>query len=477
MAKLTQIGGYFLATAAQAAVAFISVPLLIRALGVEQFGRWSLIEPMIVVLSQVALLGSDAGLLKQISHDKLPLRTSLAATLVSSHPVLIGVSLLPLIFVTWLDFLWVDALALGVVIYLEAVVLLFLAAFRAENSVLAFCATTIAKVSCFLVTLIAIVKFTPVATHVAEDVLLWRSLAVTIAAVLGFAIVGHATRERRSFDHKITRDKFELYWDAVCYGLPVLITSLLTLIIEFAGRYFLRAYTDYTALGKYVVYLKIAAALALVVNTPLGLWWPTERFRRFHDPDGGRSFFRVAAMSFLAVLLLAGGILWFVSGWVLSFVAPGVPFEPDVILVLILSVVATGMAAPLNLGLLMQGNTRWNIYGVLIAAIAHLLLCTLLIPPFGIKGAAWATALSYLTYTLLLNAFSQAKYFVPFAYVRMASLVILSIGVMICVQVSPLGNGPESIGTKILIYTVMLIVIYWLIGRRELTMLWKQALG
>ena len=48
---------------------FLTVPVLVRLLGIENFGLWSLVEPVIFFGTALALLGSEHGAMKQIAYE------------------------------------------------------------------------------------------------------------------------------------------------------------------------------------------------------------------------------------------------------------------------------------------------------------------------------------------------------------------------------------------------------------------------
>lgn len=420
-----QIGGYFFATIATAAASFFSVPMLIRLLGTEQFGRWSLLEPLQLLLSQVMLLGLNYGIVKLINFDKFPPFSTFTILFRGSQPVLFLTSILAFLVIPHLGFSLPEAMCFALLVYAEAVVILALAFYRASSAVNGYAAGSITRVLIFLTALgITLFGGWQLLRNI-WGVLTWRLLSAVAAIVVSIYLVKRMNKNREFFRTDNEGTTWQRYCDAVVYGLPMLVTGLLTMVIEFADRYILKAFFDYTTLAHYVVYLKIAAFLNPFIIAPIGLWWPTERFRRRQSADGGNLFFRQAALIILMILLLSGGVLWFISPWLITWFAPGTPQAPGIVLLLIVSVIFMGMGAPLNISLLDSGKTHLNIYGVLGGALIHIVSCFTLIPPFGTMGAALSTALSYLAYTLLLNFMSQKQTRVPFAYIRMFFLFVM----------------------------------------------------
>jgi len=260
---------------------------------------------------------------------------------------------------------------------------------------------------------------------------------------------------------------WHLYSDGISYGLPLLMTGILSGLIEYADRFILKHYFDYETLAGYVVYIKVAAVLNPLIVTPFGLWWPTERFRRLEDEDGGREFFRSTSRRLLTVFLLLGGWLWFLSRPLLTWFAPGVAQDDSVIFLLISSVVFMGMEPSMNIGLLNAGKTHHNVYGALFGAIIHIVACFCFIPPLGITGAAVATALSYLCYTLFLNYLSQRVHKVNFDYAGMGLMLMLAATLII--MTINLASHKDSLFrlSMLFIYTVLILATYYIYALRD----------
>lgn len=424
--KLAYLPGYFAITTISAIARFFLVSLLIRNLGAAEFGRWSLYEPVVVVLSQLALLGVNYGLIKQISQDRLSPIAAVRALFLAGQPLLIVLSSTVFLVSFPLGLAWPGPLFLALLIYAESIFTLLFSSYRAAGSMGGFAVSSFLKVLAFLTVLVLALNHCFPKVHKAEDIIFWSFWASLVGLASGFLAV-RLLHFRQFFAPEKRHDShWRIYVDAVRYGLPLLATGLLAMAIEFAGRYVLDLYIDRGHLATYVVYVKLSSIVEVLIITPFGLWWPTERFRWLESKDGGRRFFRAVSIAILAVLLVAAGTLWLASDWVVSWFAPGVPANRHVALLLIFSVVARGMAYPLNVGALKEGKTHWNIYGALTAAVVNGALCFLLIPRSGILGAAYATIVSYICYTAFLTVISQRIHPVPLPYLAMLGLIIIS---------------------------------------------------
>jgi O-antigen/teichoic acid export membrane protein len=455
--KLVYLPGYFAVSTITAIARFFFVSLLIRNLGAAEFGRWSLFEPVVVVLSQLVLLGVNFGLIKQINQDKLSPIAAVRALLLAGQPLLIGVST-AVFFVSFrLGLSWPGPLFLALLIYTESIFLLLFSSYRASGSIGGFAVSSFLKVLAFLTVLVLALYDRLPAFHKAEDVIFWSFWASLVGLASGFLAV-RLLHFRRFFTTRRRRvSHWRIYGDAVRYGLPLLATGLLAMAIEFAARYILDFYIDRGQLATYVIYAKLSSIVEVLIITPFGLWWPTERFRWLESRDGGRRFFRAVSVGMLVVLLVAAGVLWLASEWVVSWFAPGVPSNRHVALLLIFSMVARGMAYPLNVGALKEGKTHWNIYGALAAATVNGGLCLFLIPRAGIVGAAYATIFSHICYTAFLTVISQRIHPVPLPYLTMVGLILIS--ALLIVAVSRYLEAVPSL-LKALIFSAISLIVF-----------------
>lgn len=450
------ISSYTLSTAVTAITGFLSVPLLLRLLGQAEFGRWALVEPVLLVGAQVALMGVNWGVIKLVSHDRLGAHFAYLKIVKSGWTLLVLFALISAVTLGAMGFSLHDSVYLCVVVFIDALLLLIVATLRASESSSAFAGTQVLR-GLTLITILVAAVYGIFRISEVGSVLQARLATGIVSLSLGAWLVDQirASTEQRVGRENMIAEK-DVYRNAVRYGLPMLATALLTMILDFASRYLLAAHLDLALLGQYVIYTKLVSALSLLVVTPFSLWWATERFRRLREVDGGRRYFPLVASAFLIVLLAGAGSLWLVSRPLLELFAPGVPYDPSVTALLLLGAVFAGMAYPLNIGLLNEGKTHKNIYAVLIGATVHLILCIVLIPPFGMLGAASATMLGFFVYMAAFALLSQKTYFVPFAYGKMfLTAAIVAVALLVIAYTIP-GGDLAGLVTRVLVFLSVL---------------------
>lgn len=434
--------GYVVATAIQALSTFAFLALATRILGPAQYGHWALIEPLLLIGGQVAMIGLSHGVIKLIAQDGRGTQEVLDSIgrigLLASIAVAIVVAALVGYF---LD-LGAYSIILCLIFVAEGKFNLLMSTYRGAGqtthyTVLVSCR---ALVSIALMTLIL---NSPLRTRVNANDMMYVWL-LAIAAALCLHVFFNKSSNKKPAGLK---SKLDLpgYKHAITYGAPILTASVLSAVLANADRYVLTSNVAAQAVTQYVVAGKAAAVLNLCI-TPLNLWWPTARFQHLNDKDAGHAFFSNAALIVCSGLTMVTAAIFSFSPEILTVLAPNAEFDPLVSGLLCLAALSIAMSAPLNVGGLKQGRTHWLTISVLVAASAQIVLAFALIPRFALPGAAAATMLSSFLSLAFQNMMSQRIHPVPFQYVAMAGIVF--VWLLACVLIV---QTTSSFGIRVLI--------------------------
>jgi O-antigen/teichoic acid export membrane protein len=82
----------------------------------------------------------------------------------------------------------------------------------------------------------------------------------------------------------------------------------------------------------------------------------------------------------------------------------------QIVPIVLLALLVFGLSYPLNIGIMLKGRTELASLTGILAAGACLLLNALLIPRYGMLGAAWATVFAYTVFTSLMFRVSARLY-------------------------------------------------------------------
>jgi O-antigen/teichoic acid export membrane protein len=448
---LRDILGYAFAAAAQASAALLAVPVLTRWLSPSEFGQWSLLEPLFVMVAQISLLGVNHGLLRSVGEDgKSPSaawRGLLPWVLASGGltVVVLGLGLwvavpgtLPLI-----PFL--------LALLLEAQSLLALAALRSSNRSFSFASVVTVKAWAFLLLVSCAYAFKFPVAATASNVVWMLVFTTFLGAVAG---VTWCWADLRRSDAPTPTASRADYATALRYGAPLMLAGLATAVTVTADRYVLAAFADKADVGRYVVLVKVASAISLLA-TPLNMWFPSARFKHVKDADGGAHFFRRSALVVFLILVLVAGLLWFAAPALVTLLNPSQGVNKLAIGLLLVGSATTALAGIMNVGILAGGKTQLALFSTLATGVVQIVLLFLLTPIWGVVAAAFSSCVAGCMSLVLQNVLSQRLHRVPYAYGKMFSVAVFALAA-ICVLSSLDGLGDIA---RIVVFAIALSLV------------------
>lgn len=209
------------------------------------------------------------------------------------------------------------------------------------------------------------------------------------------------------------------------YGFPLFLANIASVMLNVVDRYSLNSQDLLKSVALYTLALKITSVLKLVIVDSLKLAVGPLMFRKLGTPDAKRFYSKVLLYS--SFVLMAGiiGISLF-SYEVIKVMARSKEFWGAVMVVplLAISVFFINMKDITIYGLHFEKKTRTIGSIVVASTVLAIILNLLLIPPFGITGAALATLLSQVFYWLACHYFAQRVYAVPYEMKKIAMILV-----------------------------------------------------
>ncbi|MBT4445665.1 oligosaccharide flippase family protein [archaeon] len=204
--------------------------------------------------------------------------------------------------------------------------------------------------------------------------------------------------------------------ELMLYSLPLFLSAAFVEVMGWADTFFLGIYLDTTSVGIYNVALALAASLNIFLKAFASMSFPviselkakqktTEMIQLFGTVT--RWGFILSFPFFLLVILFPGEIIGNVFGWDYS---PGA----IALIVLVSAYFANVISGPASEALKAFGEVTTIFWSSIVAAGLNIVLNILLIPRFGLTGAALATAITLAGrefYLLII-----ARKLIPFRY-------------------------------------------------------------
>lgn len=212
------------------------------------------------------------------------------------------------------------------------------------------------------------------------------------------------------------------------FGLPLVPANLAGMILVSGDRYFIEYYTSSTELGLYSLGYNIGLIINLAVQA-LQLAWPAHMFTLAKRPDAPRQFARLLTYYSTIFGALCLVICVFTREALIILATPQFYGAAKVVPLIAFSYVLYGAVFMTNTGLMLKEKTKYVAIFTAGAAIVNLGLNAVLVPRFGMMGAAWATIAAY-AFLLVAQARANLRYlYVPYEYGRL--LKVLAAGAMV----------------------------------------------
>jgi O-antigen/teichoic acid export membrane protein len=218
------------------------------------------------------------------------------------------------------------------------------------------------------------------------------------------------------FDRKLLRQMNR-------FGLPLVPSALFLWVTNFSDRIFLVKLGDTHEVGLYSVGVRIASAMVLML-TAFRLAWPAFAYSIEDDREARRTYGFVLTYLVLLATWMATALA-LLSPWIVRWITSKPDYESAsrVVGPLAFSAVAFGgyIVVAIGVGRARRTQFNWVVTGA--AAIVNISLNLLLIPPYGMMGAAIATIAAYTTMFVGMSWWSQRIYRVPYQWRRVVTAI------------------------------------------------------
>jgi len=454
-------GLYAVGELARKGLAFFLLPVYTRFLDPAEYGVLELLSALSGILFACVMLGLPSALTKcyhrdcESDHDR---KSILATTLALDLPVLLGVGTLLVIFAEPLGRFVVGEAGYGPLVRLvvaTAVVLstmaIILASFRARERATAF---VLLNLSQFLpamgLNILLVVRY-----DLGVRGVLWGNLISSLLALmLGLWMV------RKDALWVINR---RLVKPLLRFGLLLVPVMLATWVIDASDRYVLRLYTNLEQIAVYGVGYKIGMVLQMAIVWPFQLAWPAVSFSISQRDDHKASYARVLTYLFLVLVFGWLGLSLLARVVLTPLVGEAYAQAYQLVVPVALGYVFNGLHFCLSPGIHIAGKTRYLSVISGSAALLNLGLNFLIVPRYGVLGAAWTTSITFLFIATATWIVSQAVHPVRQETTRLLKVCVagaVTYGVAVVLEPTGLGLGVMwHLGMATLGFPVLLVAL------------------
>lgn len=428
-----QFGHFLTGNALLQLLSLITFPILTRILSVEQYGILGLVNATMLLVVAVAKLGLSDGIIRFYPEYS---RTPEMRILFSSTVMTGGISLsLGASFIYLLGFFAIAPhltiekqfvycfIVMGFHLLIRPVNIIVLNFLRAEGKTLFINAINFfGKLFSVILSLLLLVF------------VFQKLYGFFIGIVLAETVVAALLLRWFFAEYNIVFNKisFGLVKKIILFGLPLLFNELSYLVLSYADRFLIITFLDAEALGVYSVGYNLAMYVANMITFSLS-YAVVPNYVKIFEQEGKKATeeFLKKCMHYLLIGVIPICVGYYaVSGdLIVTFAshkyASAAIFSP----IILLGTLLLGLNNVLNAGLYINKKSVAILSIMLSAVFINIILNVLLIPRYGVNGAAIATLLSCLAASLLTVYYSFKHLIVRIDFKYICYYLILS-GVM-----------------------------------------------
>jgi len=302
-----------------------------------------------------------------------------------------------------------------VTVFFSTAMLVPLAVLRAEERSFRYISLTVSQV---VLMLVLNIYFVVVMKLGVLGVLIGTAIAGALVYIAGLASL-------------IGKLKKTFSWNELkamlTFGIPLVPAALANRVLTSADRYLLKYLAGLDEVGLYSLGYRISSIMLVFVVQPFMLAWPVVMFRVARE-EGAKEIYRNVLTYYVLVALWIALALSVFSREIITIIAPPVYHSAyRVVPLLVLSAFFAGAFYVVSVGLNIERKTGYFPLIIGSAALVNIGANYLLIPAFGMIGAAVATAFAQLIVVIATWGISRKYYMVKYDSKRILHTAIVAL--------------------------------------------------
>ncbi|MBE0639164.1 MAG: oligosaccharide flippase family protein [Bacteroidales bacterium] len=440
-------------------IGLILLPLYTTHLTTAEYGIFSILEVTSQFFTTIVSLGLTAGMMRWFAAEqnedrrKMIVFTTFAATLTLA--VIVNVAFYP--FNSWFSNLFFDHgnfsdyfLILWLWVALEAINRVPFELFRLKEKSLLFISLVILK---FVTILLLNIYFIVILKMGVKGIILSQLLGNVLVTMGTFPFL--LKNMRFSFNMTMLKE-------LSLFSIPLVLSTVATMALALSDRYLIKYFLDYSQVGIYSVGYKVASVIHLFMVQSFLLGFAPLAYKIFDQPEARRYFARVTTYFTYAMTGLALILIFYAKEVIAVFAASNDEYllAYNVIPMLCLAVIFRGLNSVISMGLHYVKKTKYTIVIVLIVAVFNIGINLLMIPMFGIQGAAVASVLANLMMTIMFYIYSQRYYPINYEFARILKLLLSGVAIYFVASLTASLGFWTGIGVKTMLLLIFPLLLF-----------------
>ena len=418
------------------AAGFVSFPILTRVFSLTEYGTLGLITTTVLITTAIAKMGLNTAIVRFYAKFKAERLLTEFYSTVFSGSLLAATVVVALFFVTiqfisdkFIDNNFVSLLSLcSILIFTTCANDILLSFLRAEQRTkLHNLIKIIGRYGALTVSISLVLFFAKGLYGFYIGQIVWSTIMLCLLLYL----------YRGRIKIGVTRFSPPVLKQSIRFGFPLVWADLGYLILNYADRYLIHLYLGATSLGLYVAGYNLATYLTEIIAYPIS-YALSPIYMNILVNKGiqeAQQFFTKLFSYFMLIMLpLVFGFIA-VGRDLISFLASAKYAEAHVVFpYVVIGQAIYACTFILNSGLFISKKTHVVTYIMIGTCILNIAFNIVLIPRYGILGAAQATLISCILYAVILTYYSMREFSFPVEYRRIMLYLIASCVMFITIR-------------------------------------------
>lgn len=425
MDKIKKLGGntiiYFIGTFGSKIISFLLVPFLTVYLTPSDLGKIDLIIMISLVIVPLVSLNIGESVLRfQLesvgSSEKSKVIISNSIFVLAFGGITLFIFTLPFIVITHMDFIvylycYFYIMTLSYLIILQQYI-------KANNKNILFATSSILSSGLLILLSFIFLKILDLGIN---GVL----MAYTLSSFPSIILIMYKCEIFKLIDYNNINQS--LLKDMIKFSLPLVPNSIFWWIMQISDRFFIAAFLGSYYVGLYAVTTKLPALINIINSIFTQAW----RISAIENKDISKDYYSKVFFILAYSLGIIVSIFILFSEQFFDFLFdPSFKHELNYVGLLFLSTFFSALSAFIETNYMVNFKTKFILYSTTVGAGVNIILNFILIPYFGLTGAAFATLLSFLM-TFIVRIV-HSKFYKDICYFKVfVVLIFLLFGISI----------------------------------------------
>lgn len=401
---IKRLAGFSLGPILGAAISFLLFPIFMNLLPTGEFGRAGLFQSILTQIPNFIYLGLDQAYTREYNHyaDR---RSLMHQAMLPSLLLGIILSVIALLFArpltVWLlgnpDYAYIILIAVFWLLMTIAERFIHLSIRMEEKAIEYSFFTLLLKIGNFIVSIL----------------LIWAGIRDFRVIIYG-VLFGHMLadlilfiRYRHLLDFRGFQFNKELNDTLLKFGLPIMVATSLSVLLNLVDMFFLRQFTDFNHIGIYKAASQLAALFGIMKTAFASFWVPTAY--RWYEEGKSMKHYQFISDSLMLILSAIFFALLVLKHPIALLLNPNGNYLSLKYIVALLAFphLMYTLSETTTLGIVFSRKTFYNIIVSFLSLIVSVGINWILTPRIGFRGAAVASTFSYMIFYLSRTYFSS----------------------------------------------------------------------